>query len=218
MKGIVFAALVLAAVCLVALVSFGLGGGRTGQIRVRAESNGGETRVSGASEPGASDDPDAAASADSTEGTVDAPAGMVSFLARKCDMCHTVRVAGIGVPEGTSESGRTGAVCAEDDPETTKGGPVEEDPMDLSYVGNARTAEWLSLYLRGEESVEGVKHYKVFGGTQQEEAALVQWLVGLTDPETEPLPVPSSGDVGPPDADSGEQKAGSPSTSSDTEH
>jgi hypothetical protein len=106
--------------------------------------------------------------------------GFDAFLAQRCERCHTVRIAGIGVPEkgeGEKEqpASASGEAVAQEEAEA-------DDPMDLSDVGETRTAEWLRLYLRREESIDGAKHYKAFGGTEEEEAALVEWLTELAVP------------------------------------
>lgn len=119
--------------------------------------------------------------------------GLEIFLACRCGMCHTVQAAGIGASadEGArgpgAADGGASTGCAEPEAAPTE----NDDPMDLSDVGEERTAEWLSLYLARKESVEGVKHYKAFGGTDEEVAALVGWLMELASADSvEAIPAP----------------------------
>jgi hypothetical protein len=167
MKGIVFAALVIAVACLVVLVSVGMGNRRAQRLGIEVDSATGSSQASVETEGDAGDAAaDTAAQADSTEVSA-RHAGLDVFLAQRCERCHTVRVAGIGVPD------------------EREGQAEDDDPMDLSDAGETRTAEWLRLYLRREESIDGAKHYKAFDGTEEEEAALVEWLMQLAVPEEE---------------------------------
>jgi hypothetical protein len=102
-----------------------------------------------------------AARPDSTGPVPETPAGLTVFLADRCDLCHTVYAAGVGKPP---EGGETAD---------------ESDSMDLSEVGAERSPDWLRSYLRGEELLEGVKHYRAFEGSEEDEAALIAWLAVL---------------------------------------
>jgi hypothetical protein len=101
--------------------------------------------------------------------------GMLAFAADRCDLCHTVYAAGIGQPPEDSE------------------GEEESDSMDLSDVGSARDAEWLLSYLRKEAEIDGVKHYRAFKGTEEEEAELVEWLATLGSPADSAAAVETAG-------------------------
>jgi cbb3-type cytochrome oxidase cytochrome c subunit len=98
--------------------------------------------------------------------------GMEIFLANKCSMCHTVVLAGIGVPEEEVEAAATEAERVE--PEK---GDEDDGPPDLSDVGGRREAEWLRLYLSKKEAIDGRKHMKRFRGSDEETVALVEWLM-----------------------------------------
>jgi hypothetical protein len=177
MKGVVFTTIVLAAACLVALVSFGMRGVGTGGPVSRFESaTGRDQPVVGESE-GAGQGTYVGAEPDSAAFDP-RHAGLDVFLAYRCEMCHTVRAVGIGVAD-------EGGASAEVESPEGSGSPASkadsDDPMDLSDVGQERTTEWLHLYLRREASIEGAKHYRAFGGSDAEQAVLVEWLVGLNE-------------------------------------
>lgn len=106
--------------------------------------------------------------------------GMGVFLSDRCDMCHTVYSGGIGRP--AEEPG-----AAEDD-----------DSMDLSELGSERNVEWLRGYLRKELDIDGVTHYRAFKGTDEEEAALIAWLLSNSTP-ADTLPPEVEEDESPPD-------------------
>ena len=80
--------------------------------------------------------------------------GKALFLAQKCSTCHTVKAAGI---ERTTKSEKMA-------------GP------DLDGKVAERGAEWTAKYLRKQADIEGKKHGKEFKGTDEELAALVNWL------------------------------------------
>jgi mono/diheme cytochrome c family protein len=102
------------------------------------------------------------------------PAGQQVFVAQKCQMCHTVYSAGIGEPP------------AEDAKEETE--EAEEGPPDLSLAGTGRTAEWLSLFLQKEETLNEKKHMMAFKGADEELVALANWILTLKAPEVKAAP------------------------------
>ena len=101
------------------------------------------------------------------------PAGQKVFTEAKCQMCHTVFAAGIGEPP------------AEDAEETEEA----SGPPDLSQVGAGTTAEWLSLFLQKKETLNDKKHMKKFKGSDEDLAALVDWLLTLKPAEAAPTAV-----------------------------
>ncbi len=98
------------------------------------------------------------------------PAGQQVFMDAKCNMCHTVYSAGIGEPptEDAEEAGQ------------------QEGPPDLSTAGAERDAEWLSLFLQKKEMLHDKKHMKRFKGSDEDLAALVEWLLTLKPAEEKP--------------------------------
>lgn len=81
--------------------------------------------------------------------------GQEIFLAMKCDMCHSVPTAGI---EARTKS------------EKMKG-------PDLVDVASRHDAEWVAKFLRREVQLHDADHKKEFKGTDEELAALVDWLL-----------------------------------------
>ena len=100
-----------------------------------------------------------------TESSAEDSQGPKIFAQHKCQSCHSVKVLGIEVVKDVEE-----AEVVEED---------EIKPGDLSGIGNRRTAEWLELYLRRKESVEGRKHKKRFKGSKNQRLALIAWLESL---------------------------------------
>ena len=94
------------------------------------------------------------------------PEGQPAFLEKKCNLCHTVVAAGIGEPREESEQGDSDVIF----------------PPDLSTVGSVREAEWLTLYLAKKETIDERKHVKRFKGTDEDLAALVDWLLTFKAP------------------------------------
>ena len=95
------------------------------------------------------------------------PAGQQVFVAQKCQMCHTVYSTGIGEPP------------AEDAKEEEEEAAAAAGPPDLSIAGAGRTAEWISLYLQKKETLNDKKHMKSFKGSDEDLAALVDWVLTL---------------------------------------
>jgi hypothetical protein len=79
--------------------------------------------------------------------------GKKVFVDNKCNMCHTVTVAGI-------ESKKS-------------------DATDLSVVGKDRTTEFLTKYLKKEAKLDDKDHKSSFKGTDEDLAKLVDWLSTL---------------------------------------
>ena len=90
-------------------------------------------------------------------------AGKELFLKYKCNLCHSVSALNIPVEEEEEE------VAVEE-------GEEELEAPDLSGVGNNYTAEWIELYLRKKENIEGRKHKKRFKGPKNDRLALMAWL------------------------------------------
>jgi len=79
--------------------------------------------------------------------------GKKVFVDNKCNMCHTVTVAGI-------ESKKS-------------------DASDLSTTGKDRTVEFLTKYLKKEAKLDDKDHKSSFKGTDEDLAKLVDWLSTL---------------------------------------
>jgi hypothetical protein len=79
--------------------------------------------------------------------------GKKVFVDNKCNMCHTVTVAGI-------ESKKS-------------------DAVDLSTVGKDRTVEFLTKYLKKEAKLNDKDHKASFKGTDEDLTKLVEWLSTL---------------------------------------
>ncbi|MCC7430486.1 c-type cytochrome [bacterium] len=103
------------------------------------------------------------------------PEGQKIFLKYGCNECHTVLAASIGKSDKKSTDDEEEA--AEKENEAIK-------PPDLSNIGNEKKGEWVDLYLRKKEAIEGRKHKKRFKGNKEEKTTLVEWLGTLkTVPE-----------------------------------
>ena len=79
--------------------------------------------------------------------------GKKVFVDSKCNMCHTVKSAGI-------ESKKS-------------------DATDLSTVGKDKTAEFLMKYLKKETKLNDKDHKSSFKGSEDELTKLVNWLLTL---------------------------------------
>ena len=88
----------------------------------------------------------------------DAP-GKNVFIESKCTMCHSVEVA-----EVTSK---------------------KSDAKDLSNLSADLTPNFLTKYLKKEESLEGKKHKAAFKGSDEELQQMVDWLLTFKVKETE---------------------------------
>ena len=91
------------------------------------------------------------------------PAGQQVFVAQKCQMCHTVYSAGIGDPpaEDAKEEEEEEAAAA------VVAAAAAAGPPDLSLAGTGRTAEWLSLFIQKEETLNEKKHMIKFKGDEE---------------------------------------------------
>jgi cytochrome c2 len=87
----------------------------------------------------------------------DDPAGKKIFIDNKCNMCHTVKSAGI-------ESKKS-------------------DATDLSNVGAQMKSEDIMKYLKKEMKLNNKDHKTAFKGSDEELTKLVEWLSTL---KTEP--------------------------------
>jgi mono/diheme cytochrome c family protein len=86
------------------------------------------------------------------------PPGKVVFMAQKCEMCHSIDSQQIA--------------------RTTKSEKMAGP--DLSNVGGAHLAPWISQYLKKEvANSEGKKHGKDWKGTDEELKQLADWLATL---------------------------------------
>ncbi len=79
--------------------------------------------------------------------------GKAIFVAQKCTTCHAI--SSQGLPK-----------------ENPKGG-------DLSDVGTKHNADWIMAFITKQETLNGKKHMKKFGGTDEELHTLANWLASL---------------------------------------
>ena len=84
-------------------------------------------------------------------------AGKEAFLSNDCNRCHAIESEGI---EATAKSKRVR-------------GP------DLSTIGESRDADWLAKYIEKEVQANDKDHPVVWKGTDEELAALANWLASL---------------------------------------
>jgi hypothetical protein len=75
------------------------------------------------------------------------------FETQKCNMCHSVTVAGI----------------------TSK----KKDAIDLSTVGSTYKADFLTKYIKKDAKIKDALHKVGFKGNDEETASLVKWLSSL---------------------------------------
>ncbi|GEM_PF-4873623 len=106
-----------------------------------------------------------------------AASGKQIFLDNKCATCHSIESQGID---------RTGS--------GTVGGII---PPDLSIVGTKHSSSWMQSWLLKEEEMNGKKHLKKFGGSDEDLKTLTNWLASLksfskSKAETTPKPKPST--------------------------
>lgn len=80
------------------------------------------------------------------------------FVAGKCVRCHSVESQGIAATPKKGE---------------------EEDVHDLSKVGAERSAEWITKFLRKEETLDGKKHKQKYRGSDADLETLATWLASL---------------------------------------
>jgi len=109
----------------------------------------------------------AAEAAPEGEETKGARVGHQVFLDHNCALCHTAYSRGIGEPpEGWSEVG-----------EGENGDVAQGGPPDLSSLGPTWTAELLTSYLVERVPLNGEKHVTAFRGSEEEWAALLDWML-----------------------------------------
>ena len=88
--------------------------------------------------------------------------GRTAFLNNKCNLCHSI------------ESEKV---------EKTSGGYQKSTdknvPPDLSGIGRKVKADWIVKYLKKTEALDGVKHARLYRGTEKELEALAKWLEEL---------------------------------------
>lgn len=78
------------------------------------------------------------------------------FRAQKCTECHSVKSAGIAQDAGSTEK-----------------------VHDLSEVGNTHDKKFFAKFLLKQETLNGEKHKKAFGGTKEELKTVATWLESL---------------------------------------
>ncbi|MFT5233024.1 MAG: hypothetical protein ACI9UQ_001053 [Candidatus Krumholzibacteriia bacterium] len=100
--------------------------------------------------------------------------GLKIYKQYGCHECHAISALKIGVEKVALEEG---AVEEEDLWGEEEGEDVAAD--DLSNVGLARDAKWISSWLRKKVDNDGVLHKKRFQGSKEERQALALWLETL---------------------------------------
>ena len=83
-----------------------------------------------------------------------APDGKAIFLAQKCNLCHSVKAAGI---EATVKSDKVK-------------GP------ELTEALAKQDAAWIEKFLKKQVDLDGKKHGKQFTGSDEELGAVIAWL------------------------------------------
>ncbi len=92
----------------------------------------------------------------------DESGGKTAFLNSKCNLCHSVE--------------------SEKVEKTTGGFQKSKDknvPPDLSAIGKKHNAGWITKYLKKTEALDGVKHVRLYRGTNEDLEAIAKWLEGL---------------------------------------
>lgn len=84
-----------------------------------------------------------------------ASSGKQIFIGARCANCHSVSSAGIAAK---FKSGKMA-------------GP------DLAGIAARRKAPWIARYITQEEALDGQKHLSGFKGSDEELAALIDWLL-----------------------------------------
>lgn len=97
-----------------------------------------------------------------------APGGQQLFVDKKCNKCHSVEAKGIAVLPKENDDGDDG-----DD------GDQAKKPKDLSKVGTEHDAAYMQGWIRREVEKEGKKHKFKVKATDEEIAALSDWLASL---------------------------------------
>jgi cytochrome c len=91
--------------------------------------------------------------------------GQAVFAKYKCTSCHSIDAAGIKKKPVEGDEAETEGV----------------KPPDLSGVGVARDAAWMTKFLSKEEKIEGKVHPKKFRGTPSELQKVTAWLATMKD-------------------------------------
>ena len=84
----------------------------------------------------------------------DAP-GKKLFLEQKCNTCHSIESQQITKTMASSKA------------------------SDLSDVGNKRTEEWMTQWMKKEVDIDGKKHSKSWTGKEEDLTTLVKWMATL---------------------------------------
>ncbi len=84
----------------------------------------------------------------------DAP-GKKLFMEQKCNTCHSVESQQITKTMASSKA------------------------SDLSDVGNKRTEEWMTKWMKKEVDIDGKKHTKGWTGKEEDLTTLVKWMATL---------------------------------------
>ncbi len=93
--------------------------------------------------------------------------GRTLFINGKCQQCHSVSALKISKVENG-------------EPEESGAEEEKVSPPDLSGIGKSLTAEWISKWLKKEETnQEGRKHKKKFKGSDADLQVLSAWLAAL---------------------------------------
>ncbi len=122
-----------------------------------------------------------------------ARAGRRVFIGQSCSLCHTAYALGVGeAPEGWKP---------EPAPDLDEPAP---GPPDLSVLPAMWTAALLREYLVDRVEIDGEKHVTSFKGSDEDWAALVEWLLSTRadsstvvpqdDPQSTDAPVEGEGD------------------------
>ena len=90
--------------------------------------------------------------------------GREAFVDNKCNMCHSV--------------------AAQDIERTSKSDKMKAE--DLSAVGDERDAGWIVEFIKKETDLDGEEHQRTFKGSDEELAAIADWLSGLKSEGAEP--------------------------------
>ncbi len=94
--------------------------------------------------------------------------GKELFLKYKCRSCHSIDAQGIEKKKAEAGEGEEEKAPADSIP--------KKKPVDLSGVGVAKTADWISKYLLKQEKLEAKLHKTKFRGTDEELQKLATWL------------------------------------------
>lgn len=97
------------------------------------------------------------------------------FIQYKCQSCHSIATVGI-------EKKKSAAADETEEAGAEKAEKTKRVPPDLSAVGVAHKADWMTAFLmKKEKTKEGKLHTKKFKGTDSELKKVVAWLETLKD-------------------------------------